>query len=334
MTLQEAYKTLGLNQGASEKDITSAFRKLAAQYHPDKNPGNKEAEEKFKKISNAYDILKDPSKADGAMRGGLDPNMGFDPTSDFMNFVMNFGGMGGMPGGGNFSNSTIRNVPPPSVVLNLTFNESVLGATKKIAFKKQVKCNACDGNGSFVGSNKCKSCNGRGTTTSTNKAMVFISTCGACRGTGRKVTPCTECNKQGFKVEDVESDANIPGGVHDRQILKGRGAGHFVGKHFGQDAYNDLHIRIRVQKDKDMSHDGKDVISSIDISLLDALKGTTKTVRTVKGDAELNISKSIKNGDKLYLQGYGVNEKGNHIFIVNVNYPKDTDRLIEFLSKE
>lgn len=307
MNLQQAYEKLGLDNSADESEVKKAFRKLAAKYHPDQNK-DPDAEAKFKEINEAYQTIQNPPSQMNFNGGGVP----FDPFSG-ININDFFGG-----------GQTINQKPTPVVEVSLTFEESVLGAKKELTYTRHGRCNSCGGNGSTIKQGKqCGLCRGSGWL---RRGPVQF-TCGGCGGTGGERINCTGCNGEATITERMSISINIPGGVHDGDNVRLGGAGNWMGR-----GYGNVILSCKVAKDKDMSLEENDVVSEITISLLDALKGTKKKVRTVKGNLTLNIREKTKSGSKLKVGGYGANG-GDHIFNVNVEYPDNVDGLIEYLQK-
>jgi len=312
MNRNEAYNILGLDSSATEEDVNKAFRKLAAQYHPDRNK-DENAEAEFKKINEAAQILKKPEEE-------FNPFFNVPSWANSVNFHVN---------------RRRRNSPPPTVYVNFSFEESVLGCKKEIEFTRDARCNACQGRGDILTNDKCPACNGKGNTSqhqNTNSGhFKFIMTCPQCSGSGKKADPCSTCSGTGATPETVKHKINIPGGIHNQETIRLPQAGHY-NSGFVSDAF----IIANVEPDKDMSlsPNGRDVLSNIELSLLEALKGTKKKVRTVKGELTLNIRPGTKNENIIKASGYGSRGLGDHLFTIKVNYPEDIDKLVDFLENE
>ena len=306
MNTQEALKILELSPGASKEDIQAAFRKAAKTHHPDRNKDDPNAETKFKEINSAYQYLNNPQPE----RQSFNQNP-FNQSHGPVNISDFFPGFGG---GNPFQNQ----IPASISTVSISFFDSVLGVEKDVEIIQNYPCNNCKGMGSIATVDICKRCNGAGQKQAgfSRGNMVFIEPCENCRGTGKNQNPCSTCNQQGFQSRNVTARVRIPGGVVNDNMLRIPGGA----------------LRILVASDPDMVLEGADVVSNINISLLDALKGTLKTVRTVKGDMNLKIPPLIKNSDSVKVSNYGVPEhNGSHIFNITVGYPDDTSKLIEFL---
>lgn len=320
MNRQEAYKILGLNDGASKDEVKKQFRKLAAKYHPDvcKEPG---AEDKFKEINKANEILsKDESTyyeefVDVPFTNR--PPVGFNP---FFNFFS------------DFEKNTPRSVKRPLLQcqVDLSFIESVIGCKKEIDVNKFFMCESCKGACVITSDNICSICSGKGKKVTNRKTAVgnitTVESCGACFGIGRGVVPCSGCNGEGSVQKNVKYKVTIQPGVQNGTILRLHGVGNFSGL-----AYSDIHVIINVQKEENMKLVGVNIMSELDIDLLEALEGVTKQVKTIDGDKDLVIPKLTKNKDQLSISGLGVPNSGNHIFNINVKYPEEIDGLISFL---
>jgi len=335
MELHEAYKTLGLDQGATKDDINKAFRELSKKHHPDRPGGN---EEHYKKITEAKHTLENPQRASGGPSGSS--------MDDFFNHMNqqggNFNPFAGFGGFGGFGNRGRQDIITPNITesepivnLKISFEESILGCKKSVTYERFKKCNDCKGSG-FESIETCNVCHGSGHKAHIQGNMQFISECNKCHGSGKHGSKnCQKCNGIGGIKESVTSELRIPAGVELGSILQVGQAGHFHHSVNGHDQYSLVIIPITVEKDKEMTLEGNDVITSLQISLLQALKGDSIEVRTVKGNKKLKIPEKVKNMDKLRIAGCGVSERGgNHIFIINVKYPDNVEELIKCLEEK
>lgn len=315
MNTKEAYKVLGLSDQSSLDEVKKKYKELSKKYHPDVN---KEigSEEKFKKINEAYDRIKK----------GDDPqpefnSHGFNPfESDFF---------------GNIFNRAHKRHVPENITLNtnISFNDSVLGTKKNISFNRKIKCQSCNGQGQVKLDNGCDKCQGRGQIAIKRGSMVFIQTCDKCYGKS-SLEECSKCSGLGSLDTEASITVTIPGGVSDGNILRIAGMGNFIGQFMGADQSSDVHLHINVELDPDLILDGADVISTIDVSLLEALTGCTKTVKTVLGDKNIYINPASKHNEYVTIPNVGVNKKGSQKVILNVNYPNNLDNIINVLQKE
>ncbi len=326
-SLEEAYSELGLNSDASADEVKKAFRKLAAKHHPDTNKDDPNVESKFKRINRAKQIIDNPQKELKTPIG-----RGFD--NDDMPFNI------------HFSNMPMRGPkqrPNPVIDVELTFKESVEGTEKEISFERYDKCPDCNGNCGTNGTDKCQACNGAGFVTHKHAHMVMRANCPSCLGSGKVFKECSNCQGWGTIKQSITTRVQLPFGLRDGQIIKAANGGNFIGRarHLfnrgnGVETYSDAILRIHVQEDPDMCLDdsGQNVVSDIQLTLLEALKGHSVKVRTLKGDMTLKVKPGSKNGQTIIAKGYGVGGIGSHIFNVNIEYPENTDKLIEFLEKE
>ena len=311
MNLKQAHSILGLNENASPDDVKKKYRDLTKKYHPDlnKEPG---AEDKFKKINEAYEKIQ---------KGEDTPNVPFGFTQDiFSNFPFN-----------NFSKSQ-RDIKLENIQIkcNLNFNESILGTSKEVSFSREIKCNDCSGSGYKILNNGCEKCKGKGQIPGIQGNTIFIQNCDKCRGKIQKKS-CSSCNTSGSLTSEVKIKVTIPGGVSDGNILRLQGIGNYAGSFMGSDQYTDAHVHLSVEKDPELTLVGDTVVTTIQISLLEALQGTTKNIRTVLGNREVNIKSLSKNNDVIIIPNVGINGIGIQKVILDVCYPKDTSKLINVL---
>ncbi len=322
MNLSEAYNILGVSPSATQDEIKTAYKKLALKHHPDRNKDNQqEAEAKFKEINEAKRIIE----------------RGEEPTEQLWADGINFGHQVFINFDSGFNTSRVKR-QDPIIHTNITFIESVLGCERDISYTRYVKCNKCLGKGLIYNkSTSCKVCKGVGRVESAfgKNNTRFFSTCKACHGAGCDSEKCKDCNGEGAVEKTEQQKLQFPCGLEDSQIIRVSGAGNFVQYHpqIG-DMHSDVFIRVYVESDKDMTLNDGDVISNIDLTLLEALKGTTKSVRTVKGEMKLKIQPGIKHGNQIKIANYGVGGIGSHLFITNVEYPENTKELIELLEQK
>lgn len=340
MANKDYYAVLGLEKGASDDEIKRAFRKLAIKYHPDKNQGNKEAEEKFKDINEAYQVLSDPEKKARYDQFG---------TADFDGSGFGAGGFGGFDfsdmGGfgdifesffGGGGSSRRRNGPVKGsdieYTLNLTFEEAVFGVEKEITINRNENCESCRGTGAEPGTSPktCPTCNGSGQVRVQRQTPLgsFVSTsaCDRCGGKGTIVeTPCSSCSGRG-KVRKTRSiKINVPAGVDTGNVMPLRGQG----EHGSNDGPpGDLYIRINVANSKQFDRRGNDIYIETHISMGKAALGVEITVPTVDGDVKYTIPAGTQSGTMFRLKGKGVpkvhsNTRGDQYVKVIVDTPKN-----------
>lgn len=320
---RDYYEVLGLKKGASESEIKSAFRKMAMKYHPDRNPGDKDAEEKFKEVNEAYSILSDPEKKanyDQFGFAGVDPNAGFGGGGfsgggfeDIFGDI--FGGMFGGGFGGGFGGQTRRNNMPRKGQdiqkrLTITFEEAYFGTKKKIKLNKFVKCKDCSGTGAKKGSGKktCPVCNGTGQIRKQTQTpfgmMANVTTCDRCGGTGEIIeNPCPSCSGTGKVRKDVIIEVNIPAGVDNDSVVSVRGQG-MPGENGGSDG--DFYVILNVLPHKLFKRYGLDLELEIPITFTQAALGADVMIPTMEEKVTYKIPAGTQPNTTFRLKGKGV----------------------------
>jgi len=361
MAKRDYYEVLGVTKTATQDELKKAYRKLAMQYHPDRNPGDKEAEEKFKEAAEAYEVLKDDQKrakydrfGHSGMRGGQDFH-GFSDVNDIFSHFSDifggsfggsifddfFGGRGGSQRGRRSQTGT-----PGSdlkVTIKLTLEEIASGVTKKIKLKKHKKCSTCNGTGARDASsyNTCSVCNGSGEVRQVSRSIfgqfVNIATCSNCNGTGKVVSnPCKDCSGDGRVFDESTIKINVPAGVNDESYMTIRGEGN-AGKNGG--SAGDIIVVFKELAHEHFVRDGDNVIYNLYISYPQAVMGTEVEVPTLNGKAKLKIESGIQPGKFLkmrekgikHLQNYG---SGDQLVKVNIHVPKKVNSKEKELLKE
>ena len=299
MSKRDCYETLGVSKGASDSDLKKAYRRLAMKCHPDRNPGDAEAEAKFKELSEAYEILSDAEKraaydryGHDAFEGGMGgPGSGFHSSgasfSDIFGDVFGdiFGGAA--PGGGG--RSSVQRGSDLRYTLDLTLEEAVFGVEKTIRVPRLAECATCKGSGAKPGSapKTCQTCNGQGQVRMQQGFFAIQQTCPRCHGQGKVITdPCSDCRGQGRKEETKTLSVKIPAGVDtgDRVRLSGEGEAGVSGGPAG-----DLYVQVNAKEHRIFTRDGKDLYCEVPISFTDAALGGELEVPTLDGRVKLKV---------------------------------------------
>ena len=324
--MRDYYDILGVSRSASGEEVKKAYRKLAMQYHPDRNPGDSEAETRFKEAAEAYEVLSDPDKRQRfdrfgreGLRGGgngfgargfTDINDIFEAFSDIFgggSFDDAFGGQrqGRRTRRGGQAGSDLR------IKLPLTLEEIAEGVEKKIKVKKQVPCTACSGTGAEEGNpdyDDCPTCNGAGELRQVSRSVfgqfVNVRTCPSCRGEGRRLrNPCSQCTGEGRQNGEDVVAVTVPSGVSEGNYFRIRGAGN-VGVRGGP--AGDLLVEVKEEKHELFIRDGNDVLYDLYLSFPDAALGTEVDVPTLRGSARVKIDAGIHSGKILRMRGRGI----------------------------
>ncbi|MBQ8343745.1 MAG: molecular chaperone DnaJ [Clostridia bacterium] len=338
---RDYYETLGINKGASADEIKKAYRSLAKKYHPDMNPGNAEAEQKFKEINEAYGVLSDPDKKSKYDQYG---HAAFDQTSGFGGG--GFGGFGGFDFdmgdifssffGGGSSSSRRANAPQQGddigVRIILSFEEAFFGCKKEVSYARIQKCSDCGGSGAEKGTSaeKCTKCGGSGTVRVQQRTafgvMQSTTACPDCKGTGKIIkTPCQNCKGKGMVKINKKLEVTIPAGIDDGQRIALRDQGN-DGRNGG--AAGDLIIQVSVRPHAVFERDGKDLYCEIPITFAEAALGATIKVPTMEGEVDYTIPEGTQTGTMFTVKQKGVPDvngraRGHLYFKVIVETPKN-----------
>lgn len=349
MSKRDYYEVLGLSKGASSEEIKKAYRKAAIKYHPDKNPDNKEAEDKFKEAAEAYDVLSNGDKkarydqfghaanagsASGGAGGfgGFGGGMGgFSMEDIFERFGGIFGGhFGGGGFGGGGSSRSVNRGGDIRVKVTLTLEEVVKGVTKKLKITKNVSCSTCGGSGAKDSHSyrTCSTCNGSGsvirevgTIFGRQQAQVV---CPTCKGEGKIITEnCKSCNGNGVVRGEEVIEIKIPAGVSAGMQLSVSGKGN-AARNGGQSG--DLIVVIDEVADSNLMRDGNDLIYNLTISVVDAILGSEVEIPTVGGRAKMKVTPGTEAGKVLRLKGKGVPDingygVGDLLVVVDIYVP-------------
>ncbi len=357
MAKRDYYEILGVGKNASAEEIKKAYRKTAMKYHPDRNPDNKKAEEKFKEAAEAYEILSDENKKaryDRYGHAGVDPNSGFSgrggmTMDDIFSQFGDIFGDGGSPfesffGGGRRSSSQRgQKGSNLRIKVSLSLEEIESGVTKKIKVKKQTQCNTCNGSGAKDNSSvrTCNTCGGSGYVRQVRSTflgqMQTTTVCPSCTGSGKTITDsCPGCKGEGRMMGAETIEIDIPAGVENGMQLSMRGKGN-AGKNGGPNG--DLLINIEEKNHPHFSRDGKNIVYDLFLNFADAALGTDVEVPTLSGKVKIKVPAGTQAGKIFRLRGKGlpsVQSYGNGDQLINVNIwtPKKlTDEEREILEK-
>ncbi len=350
---EDYYQILGVERTASEVEIKSAFRRQAMKYHPDRNPGNKQAEEQFKKVNEAFSVLSDPQKKqvyDQYGHEGLNGAGGFGGfnANGFGDIGDIFGSMFGDIFGGSFNRRTGRpraqRGEDLKLDVTLTLEEAFLGKEVPVEYTRLDNCSACDGSGAAPGSARktCRSCGGTGTVTYSQGFFSMRQVCPDCGGKGTVVEkPCSACRGSGTKRVKENVTVKVPSGVRSGITLRVSNGGD-IGTNGG--GFGDLYVEVHVQDHKIFRREGDDLVLDAQITYPQAVLGGSIKVPTIEGkEVELEIPKGTQFGSVLKVQGNGMphlGKKGFGDLLVNVKIEvpkKPTARqkeLLEELAKE
>lgn len=330
------YDILGVGPEASEAEIKKAYRRLAVEYHPDRNQGSKEAEEKFKNLAEAYSVLSNPDKRrlydqfgkDGLKGAGFSPGFSSveDIFSSFGSIFEDFFGFGFGGGRAGRGRRAVQRGADLRYDLEITFEEAVLGAERTITVDKPVPCEKCGGSGAAPGSGKtaCPRCGGTGQFTQAQGFFTIATTCPQCRGEGQIIeTPCSQCHGSGLEQQERELELNIPAGVDDGTRMRLSGEGE-AGPRGGMPG--DLYVFLHVRPNENFVRDGSDLHTEVEIDFAQAALGTKMEVPLVEGSKEIEIKRGTQPGERIVVRGEGVPRlrgygRGDLVIHVDVSIP-------------
>ena len=352
MSQRDFYEILGVSKAADGDTIKKAYRKLAMQYHPDRNPGDKAAEDKFKEAASAYEVLSDPEKkakydrfghqafnGQGGFGGG-----GFHDMEDiFANFGDIFGDIFGGGGGGGRQQKRDRNAPRRGsdlrYVTEIQLSEVISGLEREVEFDTECSCESCKGSGAEKGAKPetCKTCGGSGQVVRQQGFFAMASTCPGCRGEGVTIKdPCKQCRGSGRQKQHRKIKINIPAGVDTgtRLRVSGEGEGGYRGGPAG-----DLFVEIRVKDHDIFEREGDHLIAELEVPYVLLMLGGEIEAPTVTGHKKLEIAKGVRPGDQLKLSGEGVpslrgSRRGDIYYNIKAGFPEKPSKEEEKLLKD
>lgn len=317
--MKNYYELLGVTKDASEQDIKTAFRKLSLKYHPDRNPDDKIAEEKFKEINEAYQTLGNPEKRQEYDLGGS-RSAGFPGFSgtDHINDILRSMGFNIEFGNNPFAQNKDRSAQRMQVKqqVNISLKDAVFGCEIELDVPSYINCKDCDGIGGTK--NQCHKCNGAGQTATFLGTVQYLSTCVTCNGKGYVLTTtCHTCNQEGFKKKTKHLKLKIPAGIQNNTTLRINPE---------SDERADIFIVVSIMAHPKISRNGATLFSTEIVSCLDAIVGAKKMVETIDGYAELTIPPGTQHGQHLTIDGKGgilTNGRANHVVSVYIEIPKN-----------
>ena len=344
---RDYYEVLGIQKGASEDEIKKAYKKLARKYHPDMNPGDKEAEEKFKEVNEANEVLSDPEKKaryDQFGFAGVDPNYGAGAGGGAYGGGFDFGDLGDIFGsffGGGFGGGQRRNPNAPQrgesirASVSVSFTEAAFGCEKSVTLERSEQCPTCKGNGCAPGTTPeiCPDCHGTGTVQTRRQTPmgVFASNgpCRKCGGTGRLIhQPCPDCRGTGAVRKRKTIKVNIPAGIDHGQTISLRGQGN-AGRNGGP--AGDLLITVMVQPHELFRRDGVDVFCEAPITFAQAVLGAELEIPTIDGKVKYSIPEGPQTGTVVRLKGPGIpvlngRGRGDQYVTVTIETPRNLNK--------
>lgn len=344
--MSDYYSLLGVAREASSEEIKKAYRKLALEYHPDRNQGSKEAEERFKEVTEAYEVLRDSEKRamydrygkQGVRSGGPSGGpAGFDFSDAIDVFMRDFGGFSGFEDmfgmrGARGQRSSSRKGQTVRIRLPLTLAEVATGVTKTVKVALLDECGACEGSGAKSGTQPqpCATCGGAGEERHVQRSVfgqfVSVQPCRTCSGEGRVISePCPRCSAEGRVRNETTIEVEVPAGVTSENFLTLRGRGS-IGPRGG--VRGDLVVLLEVRDDPRFTRDGSSLVHELPITFSQAALGAEVEVPTIDGSARVTIPPGIQSGERLSLKGLGLPElngtvRGDQVIKIRVWTPHD-----------
>ncbi len=328
MSKRDYYEVLGVGRGVTPEELKNAYRKLAIQHHPDKNPGNKQAEEKFKELSEAYEVLSDAQRRQAydqfghAASGAGYDHSGFGAGASvndiFGDIFGDLFGAGGGPGGGRSrsgggrSKSQARHGADLKTSVDITFEEAAFGVEKVITLNKGVPCEPCSATGASPGTKPepCSQCNGRGEVAFQQGFFAISRTCPRCGGAGQIIrTPCSNCSGSGMSKKKSQISVKIPGGVDSGQRLKLTGEGE-VGLRGGMPG--DLYVTVQVMEHDFFTREDFDVVCEVPITFAQAALGAELHVPTLEGRINMKVPAGTQSHKLFRIKGKGLPRLGSY----------------------
>ena len=358
MPKQDYYEILGVSRDAGEGEIKKAYKSLALKYHPDRNPDDELAEEKFKEASEAYQVLVDPEKrriydtygheglSGSGFRGidGIDDIFGSsffgDLFKDLFGFGFGFGGFGGRHSSGEYSVAKGRDIQKK---MSITLEEAFDGVSREVELRFSETCSSCSGTGAEDGKafESCPTCRGKGQVVHSRGAFILTTTCGSCGGTGRHIVrKCEDCGGEGRMKVDNTIEVKIPAGIENEQIIRVAGKGE-PGPGGGPNG--DLYIVVYVDRHETYQRSGTELFREIIITYPEAVLGKKFKLETLDGPVKVKIPSGTQPGEDIVVRGKGMpalhgRGRGNLHLVVTLVVPKKVSRkekkLIEELARE
>ena len=358
MPKRDYYEVLGVSKDAGEGEIKKAYKSLALKYHPDRNPDDALAEEKFKEASEAYQVLVDPEKrriydtygheglSGSGFRGidGIDDIFGSsffgDLFKDLFGFGFGFGGFGGRHSSGEYSVAKGRDIQKK---MSITLEEAFDGVSREVELRFSETCSSCSGTGAEDGKafESCPTCRGKGQVVHSRGAFILTTTCGSCGGTGRHIVrKCEDCGGEGRMKVDNTIEVKIPAGIENEQIIRVAGKGE-PGPGGGPNG--DLYIVVYVDRHETYQRSGTELFREIIITYPEAVLGKKFKLETLDGPVKVKIPSGTQPGEDIVVRGKGMpalhgRGRGNLHLVVTLVVPKKVSRkekkLIEELARE
>ena len=335
------YELLEVSKNADKSTIKKAYRKMAMKYHPDKNPDDTEAEEKFKAINEAYQVLSDEEKRSiydrygkeglqghGQSRGGGFGG-GFDDLSSIFEEMFGDSGFGGFGGNGRSrQKKTYKYNLDIGVELNIEFNEAAFGCKKEVNYEYKTACDSCKGTGAKGGKlSTCNTCKGQGQVHTRQGFMTFAQTCPTCQGSGESVSDkCNKCSGKGYETKKEKFEVDIPEGVNNGNRIRVSNKGNIA----PDGSRGDLYLQINVKEDPHFVRHEDDIYIEVPLFFTQVALGDTITIPGLRGELSLEIPQGAKDKEQFKFPGEGIKSvqgygKGDLIVQIKITYPKKTN---------